>query len=64
MVLEIKFNWNTIIYIYCIYIYTVVAKIIKTLVFSAAKNGFKSVISIFCCSVSEGNISSHFQTFI
>ncbi len=46
------------------YIYTVVAKIIITLVFSAAKNGFKLVISIFCCSVSVGNISLHFQTFI
>ncbi len=32
---------------------TVVAKIITTLVFSPAKNGFKSVFSIFCCSVSE-----------
>ncbi len=40
------------------------AKMIRTLVFSAAKNGFKSVISIFCCSVSVGNISLHFQTFI
>ncbi len=30
---------------------------ISTLVFSAAKNGVKSVISIFCCSVSGGNIS-------
>ncbi len=28
------------------------------------KNGFKSVLSIFCCSVSGGNISLHFQTFI
>ncbi len=45
-------------------IYTVVAKIIRTLVFSPAKNGFKSIISIFCCSVSEGNISLHFQTLI
>ncbi len=26
-----------------------------------AKYGFKSVISIFCCSVSVGNISCHFQ---
>ncbi len=43
---------------------TAVARIITTLVFSAAKNGFKSVISIFCCSVSVGNISLHFQTFI
>ncbi len=40
-----------------------VAKMIRTLVFSPAKNVF-SVISIFCCSVSVGNISSHFQTFI
>ncbi len=45
-------------------IYTVVAKIIRTLVFSPAKNGFKSVISIFCCKVSVGNISLYFQTFI
>uniref|UniRef100_A0A672RDK9 Protein Red-like n=1 Tax=Sinocyclocheilus grahami TaxID=75366 RepID=A0A672RDK9_SINGR len=43
---------------------TVVAKMIRTVVFSADKNGFKSVISMFCCSVSVGNISSHFQTFI
>ena len=43
---------------------TAVAKMIRTLVFSSAKNGFKSVISIFCCSVSVGNISLHFQTFI
>ncbi len=53
------------IYIYThthTYTYTVVAKIIRTLVFSPAKNGFKSVISIFCCSVSVGNISLHFQT--
>ncbi len=28
------------------------------------KNGFESVISIFCCSVSVGNISLHFQAFI
>ncbi len=47
-----------------IYTFTVVAKIIRTLVFSPAKNGFKSVISIFCFSVSIGNISLHFQTFI
>ncbi len=33
-------------------------------IFSADKNGFKSVISIFCCSVSVENISLHFQTFI
>ncbi len=46
------------IFIY-IFVLTVVDKIIKTLVFSAAKNGFKSVISIFCCNVSEGNISLH-----
>ncbi len=30
---------------------------IRTLVSSADKNAFKSVISIFCCSVSAGNIS-------
>ncbi len=35
---------------------TAVVKIITTLVFSAAKNGLKSVISIFYCSVSEGNM--------
>ncbi len=46
------------------YIHAVVAKVIRTLVFSAAKNGFKSVISIFCWIVSVGNISLHFQTFI
>ncbi len=44
--------------------YTVAAKIIRTLVFSSAKNGFKSVISIFCCSVPVANISLHSQTFI
>ncbi len=43
---------------------TVVDKMIRTIVFSAAKNAFKSVISIFCCSVSVGNISFHFQTLI
>ncbi len=37
---------------------------IKTQVFSRAKHGVKSVISIFCCSVSEGNIRLHFQTLI
>ncbi len=47
-----------------IYIHTVVAKIVTTLVFSPAKHGFKSVIIIFCCSVSVENISLHFQTFI
>ncbi len=40
------------------------AKMIRTLVFSPAKNGFKSVISIFCCSVSVGNITLHLQTLI
>ncbi len=40
-------------------LYSVVAKIIGTLVFSS-----KSVISMFCCSVSEGNISLYFQAFI
>ncbi len=44
--------------------YTVVAKSIRALVFSPARNDFKSVISIFCCSVSIGNISLHFQTLI
>ncbi len=38
-------------------------QIVRTIVFSPAKNGFKTVISIFCCSVSVGNISLHFQTF-
>ncbi len=37
---------------------------IRTLVFSPAKNGFKSVISIVCFSVSVGNISLHFQTLM
>ncbi len=32
--------------------------------FHQLKKGFKSDISIFCCSVSVGNISLHFQTFI
>ncbi len=41
-----------------------VAKIIRTLIFLPAKNGFKSVISIFCCSESVGNISLHFQTIL
>ncbi len=45
-------------------IYTLGAKMIRALVFSAAKNGFKSVISIVCCSVSVGNICLHFQTLI
>ncbi len=36
----------------------------RTLVFQQLKSGFESVISIFCCSVSVGNISLHFQTFI
>ncbi len=44
-------------------LHTEVVNIIRTLVFSPAKNGFKSVISIFCCSVSVGNISLHVQTF-
>ncbi len=44
--------------------YNLVDKMIRTLEFSPAKNGFKSVISIFCCSVSVGNISFHFQTCI
>ncbi len=35
---------------------TVVAKIIKTLVFSPAKNGFKPVISTLLCSVSVGTL--------
>ncbi len=45
-------------------IYSVVAKMIRTLVCSPAKNGFKSIISIFCCSVTVGNISLYFQTLI
>ncbi len=44
--------------------HSLVAKIIRTLELSPAKNVFKSVIYIFCCSVSIGNISLHFQTFI
>ncbi len=32
---------------------------ITVLVFSAAKNSFKSVVSIFCCNVSVGNIILH-----
>ncbi len=36
---------------------------IRILVISPAKKGFKSIISIFCCSVSVENISLHFQTF-
>ncbi len=54
---------KTLIYLY-LKDYTAVAKIIKTLIFSPAKIGFKSVISIVCCSVSVGNISLHFQKFI
>ncbi len=45
-----------------IHIYTVLCKSLRSLVFSPTKNGFKSVISIFCSSVSVGNISLHFQT--
>ncbi len=45
-------------------IYSVVAKMIRTLVCSPAKKCFKSIISIFCCSVSVGNISLYFQTLI
>ncbi len=45
------------------YIYTVLCKSLRPLVFSPTKNVFKSVISIFCDSVSFGNISLHFQTF-
>ncbi len=45
-----------------IHIYTVLCKSLRPLVFSPTKNGFKSVISIFCGSVSVGNISLHFQT--
>ncbi len=44
--------------------YNLVNKMIRTLELSPAKNDFKSVISIFCFSVSVGNISFHFQTFI
>ncbi len=36
-----------------LFCYTAAAKINTTLVSPAAKNGVKSVISIFCCSVSE-----------
>ncbi len=45
--------------------YTVLCKSLRPLVFSPAKKkGFKSVISIFCCNVSVGIISLHFQTLI
>jgi len=40
------------------------AEVLGTLVFLAQRNGFKPVIYIFCCSVSVGNISLHFQTLI
>ncbi len=40
-----------------------VTNIFRTLVFKKKKK-FKSDISIFCCIVSVGNISLHFQTFI
>jgi len=40
------------------------AKVLGMSVFSPPKKGFKPVIYIFCCRVSVGNISSHFQTFI
>ncbi len=39
-------------------------KLLEHQYFHQLKNGFKSVISIFCCSVSVGNNSLHFQTFI
>ncbi len=58
------FIYSIIMQIFTVCIYRVVAKMNRTLVFSAARNGFKSVISIFCFSVSGGNISLHFQTFI
>ncbi len=45
------------------HLYTVVAIILRTLEFSSGFF-FKSVISIFCCSVSVSNISLHFQTYI
>ncbi len=66
-------NANTTFYLNTKYITmhcnTVVAKIVRTpaktpAVFSPAKTGFKSVICIFCCSVSVENISLHVQTFI
>ncbi len=60
---EIKWAYVFFFFYKC-YFYIAVAKIIRTLVFSPDKNGFKSVISIFCCSVSVGNISLLFQTFI
>jgi len=43
--------------------YTVCAEVLKTL-FLPQRNGFKPVIYIFCCSVSVGNVSLHFQTLI
>ncbi len=48
--------------IFTVCIYRVVAKNKPNSSISAARDGFKSVISIFCCSVSGGNISLHFQT--
>ncbi len=42
--------------------HTLLCNSLRPLVFSPTKNGFKSVISIFCCSVSVGNNSLHFQT--
>ncbi len=51
------------VYLFTLYLYSGGKNDYK-LVFSAAKNGVKSVISIFRCSVSEGNISLHSQTFI
>ncbi len=39
--------------------FTAEDNIMSALVYSPAKILFKSVISIFCCSVSVGNISKH-----
>ncbi len=39
-------------------------KLLEHYYFNQLKSGFKSVISVFCCSASVGNISLHFQTLI
>ncbi len=66
-----KLGLSNIIYMFCRkslmlikVAYTVEAEMRSTLVFSPAKNGFKSVISSFCCIASVENISLHFQTLI
>ncbi len=51
------------IYLFTLYLYSAGQNDQNTY-FQQLKNDFKSVISIFCCSVSVGNISLRFQTFI